>query len=88
MQLSSLLLLALASLTHAYNLPAFGLRGGSNDRARSAVNGRAAAPTMASDGLKVIICGAPASGKGTQCELLKEQYGLCTCRRATCCARR
>ena len=76
MQLSSLLLLALASLTHAYNLPAFGLRGGSNDRARSAVNGRAAAPTMASDGLKVIICGAPASGKGTQCELLKEQYGL------------
>merc|ERR1719182_1304040 len=74
--LSSLLLLALASLTHAYNLPAFGLRGGSNDRARSAVNGRAAAPTMASGGLKIIICGAPASGKGTQCELLKEEYGV------------
>eukprot|EP00965_Chrysotila_dentata_P247474 6207768-Pleurochrysis_carterae.AAC.4 len=25
---------------------------------------------------KIIICGAPASGKGTQCELLKEEYGL------------
>ena len=62
MQLSSLLLLALASLTHAYNLPAFGLRGGSNDRARSAVNGRAAAPTMASDGLKVILARRPREG--------------------------
>jgi adenylate kinase len=25
---------------------------------------------------KVIICGAPASGKGTQCERISEQYGL------------
>jgi adenylate kinase len=25
---------------------------------------------------KIIICGAPASGKGTQCELLKETYGV------------
>mmetsp|Transcript_155721 Transcript_155721/g.283200 ORF Transcript_155721/g.283200 Transcript_155721/m.283200 type:complete len:292 (+) Transcript_155721:71-946(+) len=25
---------------------------------------------------KIIICGAPASGKGTQCELLKEKYGV------------
>ena len=26
--------------------------------------------------LKVIIAGAPASGKGTQCEVIKEKYGL------------
>lgn len=25
---------------------------------------------------KLIIAGAPASGKGTQCELIKEQYGV------------
>jgi len=25
---------------------------------------------------KIIICGAPASGKGTQCEMLKEKYGV------------
>ena len=25
---------------------------------------------------KIIICGAPASGKGTQCEMLKETYGV------------
>ena len=25
---------------------------------------------------KIIIAGAPASGKGTQCELLKETYGV------------
>jgi adenylate kinase len=25
---------------------------------------------------KIIICGAPASGKGTQCELLKDKYGV------------
>ncbi len=28
------------------------------------------------EGLKVIIAGAPASGKGTQCELIKEKYGV------------
>ena len=26
--------------------------------------------------LKLIIAGAPASGKGTQCELIKEKYGV------------
>ena len=26
--------------------------------------------------LKLIIAGAPASGKGTQCELIKKQYGV------------
>jgi adenylate kinase len=31
---------------------------------------------MASQPLKMIICGAPASGKGTQCELLKDTYGV------------
>lgn len=30
----------------------------------------------AAESLRIIICGAPASGKGTQCELLKEKYGL------------
>ena len=33
-------------------------------------------PTPLPDTIKVIICGAPASGKGTQCEQLKEKYGL------------
>jgi adenylate kinase len=30
----------------------------------------------ASQPLKMIICGAPASGKGTQCELLQDAYGV------------
>ena len=29
-----------------------------------------------SKGLKLIIAGAPASGKGTQCEVIKERYGV------------
>jgi adenylate kinase family enzyme len=33
-------------------------------------------PTPLPETIKVIICGAPASGKGTQCEQLKEKYGL------------
>jgi len=42
-------------------------------------NSRAA--VMSTEGLaaappRIIICGAPASGKGTQCELLKEEYGV------------
>ena len=28
------------------------------------------------EGLKLIIAGAPASGKGTQCELIKQKYGV------------
>jgi hypothetical protein len=28
------------------------------------------------DPLKIIIAGAPASGKGTQCEMIKEKYGV------------
>lgn len=43
--------------------------------------------TMAADGLKkIIISGAPASGKGTQCEKIKEKVELgigsyaCTCK--------
>merc|ERR1712087_400319 len=45
-------------------------RQGRNSQLRSVVS--AAAET----GPKVIICGAPASGKGTQCELLKETFNL------------
>ena len=33
-------------------------------------------PTPLPQTTKVIICGAPASGKGTQCERIAEQYGL------------
>jgi len=29
-----------------------------------------------SKGLQVILAGAPASGKGTQCEMIAEEYGL------------
>ena len=35
---------------------------------------RASVPVASEDQLRVIICGAPASGKGTQCELIKEKY--------------
>ncbi|CAM9554560.1 unnamed protein product, partial [Discosporangium mesarthrocarpum] len=31
---------------------------------------------MSSSGPRIIISGAPASGKGTQCELIKERYGV------------
>jgi len=27
-------------------------------------------------GMKIIIAGAPASGKGTQCEIIKEKFGV------------
>ena len=36
----------------------------------------AAVGKAVSDPLKIIIAGAPASGKGTQCELIKEKYGV------------
>ena len=35
-----------------------------------------AATSDAKSALKLIIAGAPASGKGTQCELIKEKYGV------------
>ena len=36
-----------------------------------------AAPVAAKKaGLKIIIAGAPASGKGTQCEIIKKEYGV------------
>ena len=28
------------------------------------------------EGVKIIIAGAPASGKGTQCEIIKEKFGV------------
>ena len=36
----------------------------------------AAVGKAVSDPLKIIIAGAPASGKGPQCELIKEKYGV------------
>lgn len=32
--------------------------------------------TSSLDGIKIIIAGAPASGKGTQCEMIKEKFGI------------
>ncbi|KAI9200127.1 hypothetical protein LWI28_003082 [Acer negundo] len=40
-----------------------------------AANSRVVAPANV-DPLKIMISGAPASGKGTQCELIKNKYGL------------
>lgn len=44
------------------------------------VCGRRVLSSIASNGSlerhKIIICGAPASGKGTQCEMLTEKYGV------------
>lgn len=34
------------------------------------------AATPDGNALKIIIAGAPASGKGTQCEIIKESYGV------------
>lgn len=36
----------------------------------------AASDASSGDALKIIISGAPASGKGTQCEMIKEKYGV------------
>ena len=39
-------------------------------------SGTTAAPRSSKDRpLRVIVCGAPASGKGTQCQMLRERYG-------------
>mmetsp|Transcript_17959 Transcript_17959/g.39868 ORF Transcript_17959/g.39868 Transcript_17959/m.39868 type:complete len:336 (+) Transcript_17959:1989-2996(+) len=44
--------------------------------AAPAVHRAAAVGKAVPDPLKIIIAGAPASGKGTQCEMIKEQYGV------------
>jgi len=46
-------------------------------KAASAAETSEAAPAAAGkSGLKLIIAGAPASGKGTQCEIIKKEYGV------------
>eukprot|EP00252_Welwitschia_mirabilis_P015057 TRINITY_DN3318_c0_g1_i1.p1 TRINITY_DN3318_c0_g1~~TRINITY_DN3318_c0_g1_i1.p1 ORF type:complete len:187 (-),score=29.01 TRINITY_DN3318_c0_g1_i1:1110-1670(-) len=52
---------------------------GSASKVRASVWIQAATLPMSSEKeepLKIIICGAPASGKGTQCELIVQKYGL------------
>jgi hypothetical protein len=59
--------------------PNFGIEYGTSRREKmSCVVLRAAAASKDSSGSppKIIISGAPASGKGTQCEMIKEKYGL------------
>ena len=55
------------------------------EQMRAAAGAAAAAPVAdtsstvgkaIADPLKIIIAGAPASGKGTQCEIIKDKYGL------------
>jgi adenylate kinase len=46
------------------------------ERAAAAPASTEAAPASVKSGLKLIISGAPASGKGTQCEIIKEEYGV------------
>lgn len=47
------------------------------DAAReAAASGETSAPVSEKSGLKLIIAGAPASGKGTQCEIIKKEYGV------------
>jgi len=59
---------------------AFGLSTTSSitgDRSAMTALHAAASSTGGSDGpVKIIIAGAPASGKGTQCEIIKEKYGV------------
>ncbi|OEL31510.1 putative adenylate kinase 2, chloroplastic [Dichanthelium oligosanthes] len=43
---------------------------------RSSPRASKAVVAALADPLKVMIAGAPASGKGTQCELIKAKYGL------------
>ncbi len=40
------------------------------------LNDSSFAPQTNSKGLKIIIAGAPASGKGTQCEIIKQTFGV------------
>ena len=45
-------------------------------QARSVNRGAAVSMAEATEAPKIIIAGAPASGKGTQCEMIKERYGV------------
>ncbi|KAK3265850.1 hypothetical protein CYMTET_25496, partial [Cymbomonas tetramitiformis] len=55
----------------------FGAFHGAQRTASASVHSRTALTCVAAEGpLKVIIAGAPASGKGTQCEKIVEKYNL------------
>lgn len=43
---------------------------------KKAATPKPAAKASVGDALKIIIAGAPASGKGTQCEMIKDKYGV------------
>lgn len=43
---------------------------------KNAAHSSSSAGKAVKDPLKIIIAGAPASGKGTQCEMIKERYGV------------
>ena len=45
-------------------------------RAVTASSSRRAVVAVAAGPKKIVIAGAPASGKGTQCELIVDKYGL------------
>ena len=47
-----------------------------NARAVTASSSRRAVVAVAAGPKKIVIAGAPASGKGTQCELIVDKYGL------------
>lgn len=50
---------------------------GSTHAIAASLDRRSGSPLLAAPSPpKIIICGAPASGKGTQCEMLKEEYGV------------
>jgi len=48
----------------------------SDDSVAETVDTTASSDSAASSPLKLIIAGAPASGKGTQCEIIKDKYGV------------
>eukprot|EP00262_Sarcandra_glabra_P004164 TRINITY_DN1514_c0_g1_i2.p1 TRINITY_DN1514_c0_g1~~TRINITY_DN1514_c0_g1_i2.p1 ORF type:complete len:577 (-),score=101.51 TRINITY_DN1514_c0_g1_i2:437-2128(-) len=66
------------SISHANSRCCFrSLRVHSNTRSRKTPNPKGLMVNCAiSEPLKVIISGAPASGKGTQCEMIVQKYGL------------
>jgi adenylate kinase len=70
--------------THRFDIPFLKRAGSANREVQTSLRSNLGKPSEPSTGivatkkkpLKIIIAGAPASGKGTQCEIIKEKYGV------------
>jgi adenylate kinase len=70
--------------SHRLNIPFLNRAGSVNREVHTSLRSNLGRPSEPSSGisttkkkpLKIIIAGAPASGKGTQCEIIQEKYGV------------